>query len=97
MGASLNSPKGKRVPMQREQHQEPLKEARTPTHFEAGFDPADLFLLKHLSASKLLVSEGTNKSRFRWPPTKHQAKNSHAAKQSPGIHPKGASWQSTGV
>ena len=44
MGASLNSPKGKRVPMQREQRQEPLREARTPTHFEAGFDPANLFL-----------------------------------------------------
>ena len=46
--------------------------------------------LKHLSASNLLVSEGRNKSQLRWPPTKHQAKHSHTAKQSPGIHPKGA-------
>ena len=44
MGASLNSPKGKRVPMQREQRQEPLKGARTPAHSETAFDPADLFL-----------------------------------------------------
>ena len=43
--------------------------------------------LKHLSASNLLVSEGRNKSRLRWPPTKHQAKHSQTE---PGHPPKGA-------
>ena len=37
--------------------------------------------LKHLSASNLLASERRNKSQLRWPPTKHQAKHSHAAEQ----------------